>query len=129
MKLFECGDCRKHFSQACGLRSHRRVHTGERPYGCEDCGKRFSHLYDLKCHIRIHTGERPFVCEVCEKRFSQGTNLNSHRRVHLQVGSKPTPRRRQYKPPELVEFNCELCTESSFTRLGLLKHTRAGHLI
>lgn len=134
MKFFECGECGKRFAQACGLRSHRRVHTGERPYGCDICGKRFSHLFDLKCHIRIHTGEKPFTCEACGKQFSQGTNLNSHKRIHLQADGKPLPRRRQPNNnnnnlPELMEFNCELCEESSLTMQGLLKHTRVGHFL
>lgn len=83
MKYFECADCGKRFPQACGLRSHRRVHTGERPFGCDECGKRFSHFYDLKCHLRIHTGERPYGCDVCGRRFVQSTSLNSHRRLHV----------------------------------------------
>ncbi|KAH9255275.1 hypothetical protein BASA81_006715 [Batrachochytrium salamandrivorans] len=83
MKFFECTKCGKRFPQACGLRSHAKVHTGERPFGCNLCGKRFSHLYDLKCHDRIHTGEKPFGCDICGRMFSQSTNLSSHRRLHV----------------------------------------------
>ena len=80
-KSLECNTCKKTFSSNSSLKTHNRVHTGEKPYECKTCRKCFSTSFVLKQHHRIHTGEKPFECKICKKAFSQPILLNRHTQI------------------------------------------------
>ena len=79
------------------LTSHKRRHTGEKPFKCNfnGCEYACSNSSDLTSHKRIHTGDKPYKCdfEGCEYASSQSANLTSHKRIH--TGEKP--------------FVCDIC--------------------
>ncbi|KDN60024.1 hypothetical protein CSUB01_10714 [Colletotrichum sublineola] len=101
--------CGKRFYQNTHLDTHRRAHTGEKPFRCNwpRCGRTFSQPGNLKTHMRRHTGEKPFRCEQCSKVFAQHGNLQTHMATH--TNAKP--------------FVCKLddCNKM-FTQRGNLKN-------
>ena len=104
-----CITCRMGFASFSNLKTHLRVHSGDKPYSCDTCGKAFAQASHLTKHLRVHSGDKPYSCDTCGKAFSTSANRNTHFRVHS--GLKP--------------YSCDTCGKA-FTQSGhLSRHLRA----
>ena len=73
-KRFSCDKCQKTFGENSKLRSHERVHSGEKPFSCQTCLMSFAHGSSLHSHTKVHNaqnGEKQHSCSKCIKSFSK----------------------------------------------------------
>ncbi|XP_062127682.1 gastrula zinc finger protein XlCGF67.1-like [Drosophila sulfurigaster albostrigata] len=81
-KAYKCSHCSKSYARNYDLKTHLRIHSGDRPHTCSFCSKGFNRRRDLERHIRLHTGQQPFKCSNCGQRFSRKDQLLIHERNH-----------------------------------------------
>jgi stress-induced morphogen len=107
-KPYFCNICNKKFNDNSSFLKHKRIHTGEKPYSCNTCNKSFNDIATLTRHKRIHTGEKPYSCNICNKNFRQSGCLTKHKRIH--TGEKP--------------YSCNICNNSFNEIATLTRHKR-----
>ncbi|KAL0961835.1 hypothetical protein UPYG_G00332290 [Umbra pygmaea] len=107
-KPFECKECGKRFSENSGYRYHMLIHSGLKPFKCQDCGKAFKQVSLLWTHLTVHTGERKYSCPQCDKQYASKSYLALHLRTHS--GERP--------------FKCTVCGKDFADKSYLKTHLR-----
>ena len=63
---FICSIRHKYFTRPRNLKTHKLIHSGEKPYICILCYKlQFAPAGSPKAHMYIHTGEKSYSRENC----------------------------------------------------------------
>lgn len=105
--IFTCNTCSKCFYTLEGLKSHKRVHSGEM-YKCNVCSKEYTRLTHLQRHMAGHGRRRVHICKICNKTLTRLEHLKRHLVTHMK--NKP--------------FQCELCKRGFNRAEHLANHAR-----
>ena len=87
-KKHNCNQCNYSTAIAGRLKSHKLVHSGEKPFACSQCEYSCTQAGSLKRHMLIHSGEKPFVCIQCKYSCTQAGNLKRHILIHSEENLK-----------------------------------------
>ncbi|XP_037549385.1 zinc finger protein 728-like [Nematolebias whitei] len=76
-----CGVCGERLKSSKGLSDHLKSHRDNLSTRgtCKICGKTFQ---NIETHKRSHTGVKPFSCDVCRKSFPREGALRRHKKIH-----------------------------------------------
>lgn len=105
--IFTCNQCSKCFYTLEGLKSHKRVHTGEM-YKCNICNKEYTRLNHLQRHMAGHGRRKVHICKICNKTLTRLEHLKRHLITHMK--NKP--------------FQCELCKRGFNRSEHLMNHSK-----
>ncbi|XP_006896668.1 PREDICTED: zinc finger protein 689 [Elephantulus edwardii] len=69
-------------AQTSGPAPSTDAQASQRRHVCVDCGRRFTYPSLLVSHRRMHSGERPFPCPECGMRFKRKFAVEAHQWIH-----------------------------------------------
>ena len=70
------------------LRTHLKIHSGEKANKCKQCDYASSDASNLRAHLKTHAGEKSNKCNLCDYASTEASKLRIHLKRHS--GEKAT---------------------------------------
>ncbi len=68
IKKNKCKTCTKRFQTSSQLNIHHRIHSKQqKPFACDQCQMTFTQLRSLTSHKKTHSGEKPYACDYVKR--------------------------------------------------------------
>ena len=83
----KCNQCEYSSALVGNLRTHLKMHSGEKSNKCKQCKYASYQGGDLRRHLKIHSGEKSNKCNQCDYASLQASKLRRHLKIHS--GEKP----------------------------------------
>ena len=78
IKSHKCNHCNYASSHASTLRTHLKIHSGEKSNKCNQCDYTSSRADVLRTHLKRHRGEKSNKGNQCDFAFSYASALRTH---------------------------------------------------
>ena len=82
VKSHKCNQCDFASSFIGALKTHLKMHSGEKPNKCNQCDYATSQTGNLRSHLKKHSGERSNKCYQCDFASSHARSLKAHLKMH-----------------------------------------------
>lgn len=136
--LFNCDLCDYSSRKVSSVKSHRMIHTGERPFTCDLCTKSFRQKEHLKNHRLTHTREKLFFCNECAYSCGVRGSMDLHKLIHRGIKPyvctkcdyrcrRPFEMKKHKAKCESVIRKCDSC-DKTFSKKSALAVHRIMHL-
>ena len=120
---YECKLCGKEFRNAEGLKNHRNIHLGIKPFLCDKCDSAFTNsaclrkhmqkMHKDKEHLMHHERGKKALCNECGKDFNSKDALSKHIKEQHEIENKAL---------------CNECGKEFNSKNALTKHIKKQHL-
>ena len=81
-KSNKCNLCDYASFYASALKTHLKMHSGEKSNKCNQCDYASSRAGHLRTHLKTHSGEKSNKCNQCDYESSDASNFRTHLKKH-----------------------------------------------
>ena len=82
IKSIKCNQCHYASSHTGNMRTHLKMHTGEKSNKYNQCDYASSQAGNLRRHLKTHSGEKSNKCNQCDYTCSDQSALRPHLKTH-----------------------------------------------